>query len=191
MPKVSDEYLEERRAQIIHDARAVFAEHGFERATVTRLEDGTGLSRGAIFHHFPTKLDLFLAVAEEDSRRYARMLREEGIGATLHALFDPEDHVHTSLPDVVRLYGSDPEFRERWDARGAPLDEALHDTVVQAQEEGRVRTDLPTDALMRFLGIVADGAVLQRAFQGDLHRYAGALVQLAQDAITPPRGGST
>lgn len=191
MPKVTEEYLEERRAQIVRDARSVFAEHGFDRATVALLEDGTGLSRGAIFHHFPTKLDLFLAVAEEDSRRYAQMIREEGVAAIVRVILDPDERIHASLPEIMRLYNSDPEFRERWAARGEPIDDALHEVVDAGQADGTIRDDLPQDALLRFLGIVADGVALQRAFQEDLHRFSDALVRLTQDAIARGRGAGS
>ena len=49
--------------QILDGARRAFAEHGYEGATVAGLEREIGLSRGAIFSYFPTKLDLFVALA--------------------------------------------------------------------------------------------------------------------------------
>lgn len=188
MPKVTDEYLEDRRAQIVRDARRVFAEHGYDRATVTLLEQGTGLSRGAIFHHFPTKLDLFLAVAEEDSRRYAEIIREEGVAAVVKVILDPDERIHASLPEIMRLYNTDPGFRERWEARGGPIDEALSEVVRTGQRDGSIRDDLPEDVLLRFLGIVADGVALQRAFQADLHRFADGLLRLVEDAVEPREG---
>jgi AcrR family transcriptional regulator len=71
MPRVSQDYLEAQRTEILQGARRCFAGYGYEEATVVRLEEATGRSRGAIFHHFPTKLDLFLAVLERDAEREA------------------------------------------------------------------------------------------------------------------------
>ena len=48
MPKVTQEHLDARRAEILDGARRAFAEHGYEGATVARLEEATGLSRGAL-----------------------------------------------------------------------------------------------------------------------------------------------
>ncbi|MGB9377382.1 MAG: helix-turn-helix domain-containing protein, partial [Mycobacteriales bacterium] len=61
MPRVSQDHLDARRRQILDAARACFARHGYEGATVRRLEEEAGLSRGAIFHHFRDKDALFLA----------------------------------------------------------------------------------------------------------------------------------
>ena len=54
----------ENPADLNPAARGFFARFGYEGATVRRLEEATGLSRGAIFHHFRDKDSLFLAVAE-------------------------------------------------------------------------------------------------------------------------------
>ncbi|MGH3495310.1 MAG: helix-turn-helix domain-containing protein, partial [Sciscionella sp.] len=62
MPRVSQDHLDARRRQILDGSRACFARYGYEGATVRRLEDATGLSRGAIFHHFRDKESLFLAL---------------------------------------------------------------------------------------------------------------------------------
>ena len=67
MPIVSSSELTRRRQGIIDAARACFARYGFEGATVARLEEATGKTRGAIFHHFGDKETLFLAIASEDA----------------------------------------------------------------------------------------------------------------------------
>ena len=59
MPKVSEDHLTARRRQILDGARRCFAEYGYDKATVRRLEKAIGLSRGAIFHHFRDKDTLF------------------------------------------------------------------------------------------------------------------------------------
>ena len=76
MPKVREDHLAARRRQILDGARRCFAEYGYDGATVRRLEETTGLSRGAIFHHFKDKDALFLALAREDAERMADVARE-------------------------------------------------------------------------------------------------------------------
>ena len=72
MPKVSAEHKERRREQILDGARRCFARHGYEGATVARLEQEIGLSRGAIFNYFPSKDALFIELAIEMSKRRDR-----------------------------------------------------------------------------------------------------------------------
>lgn len=79
MPKVSEDHLAARRSQILDRARQCFAQYGYDGATVRRLEETTGLSRGAIFHHFKDKDGLFLALAHEDAKRMADVVAEGGL----------------------------------------------------------------------------------------------------------------
>ena len=83
---MSQEHLDARRAEILEGARRAFAQHGYDGATVARLEEEIGLSRGAIFHYFDGKLDLFVALANSDNARYQALLAEEGLEA-----LDPRD----------------------------------------------------------------------------------------------------
>ena len=76
MPKVTQEHLDARRAEILDGARRAFAEHGYDGATVARLEEATGLSRGAIFHYFENKNDLFVELAMEMNTRFGDILLE-------------------------------------------------------------------------------------------------------------------
>src|SRR5919112_6839453 len=97
MPKVSQDYLEAQRSEILEGARRCFAAHGYEEATVVRLEEATGRSRGAIFHHFPTKLDLFLAVLEHDAEREAARWETGSFADVLAGLAVGDPHRATAV----------------------------------------------------------------------------------------------
>src|SRR5687768_11589960 len=79
VPRVSQDQLDARRQEILAAARACFAQYGYEGATVRRLEEATGLSRGAIFHHFRDKESLFLAVAEDDAAEMTATVAKQGL----------------------------------------------------------------------------------------------------------------
>ena len=79
MPIVSESELARRRQEIIDAARVCFARYGFEGATVARLEQATGKTRGAIFHHFGDKESLFLAIVSEDAERQAEVCRSAAL----------------------------------------------------------------------------------------------------------------
>ena len=50
------------RAQLIASARSLFGSRGYDSTSTNDVLDAAGLSRGALYHHFGSKEDLFLAV---------------------------------------------------------------------------------------------------------------------------------
>ena len=86
MPRVTDDHLAARRRQILDGARRCFGQYGYESATVRRLEETIGLSRGAIFHHFKDKDTLFFELAREDAERMAEVAAREGLIQVMHDL---------------------------------------------------------------------------------------------------------
>jgi len=55
---------QERKAEIVTVAIRLAGEHGPDRVTTQQLADAIGISQPAIFRHFPTKADIWLAVGE-------------------------------------------------------------------------------------------------------------------------------
>ena len=71
------------RAQLVASARELFGTRGYEGASTTDVLHETGLSRGAMYHHFRSKEDLFLAVF---------LAVEADIGAVVqHAALEHQD----------------------------------------------------------------------------------------------------
>jgi AcrR family transcriptional regulator len=56
---------EATRGQLIAIATRMFAEHGYEDTSIETVLREAGVSRGSLYHHFPSKEALFEAVAEE------------------------------------------------------------------------------------------------------------------------------
>ena len=56
---------EATRGQLIAIATRMFAEHGYEDTSIEAVLREAGVSRGSLYHHFPSKEALFEAVAEE------------------------------------------------------------------------------------------------------------------------------
>ena len=57
---------EERRARtraaLLRAAASTFAERGYDGASIDAIAASVGLSKGAVYSHFPSKLDLYLEV---------------------------------------------------------------------------------------------------------------------------------
>ena len=62
MVKRTTEQAAETRAAIIAAARALFATAGYADASVAEIVERAGHSKGALFHHFEKKEDMFLEV---------------------------------------------------------------------------------------------------------------------------------
>jgi TetR/AcrR family transcriptional regulator, transcriptional repressor of aconitase len=168
MPRVSQDHLDARRRQILDGSRTCFARYGYEGATVRRLEEATGLSRGAIFHHFRDKESLFLALAEEDALRMAEVVAEQGLVQVMRDLLAPRsadpdgehpaDWLGTRL-EVSRRLRTDPDFRARWAERSEQLGAATRERLLRQRAAGKLRQDVEVEVLSAFLELVLEGLV--------------------------------
>jgi AcrR family transcriptional regulator len=171
MPRVSAAQLEARRQRILAGARACFARHGYEGATVKRLEEEIGLSRGAIFHHFRDKESLFLAVAEDDAMAMVDTVARDGLVQVMRDLLGrahaaDEDEVAGWLGtqlEVSRRLRTDPAFATRWAARAEAIAEATRERLRRQRESGSIRSDVDIAVLAQFLELAYDGMVLHLA----------------------------
>ncbi|AEV82793.1 TetR family transcriptional regulator [Actinoplanes sp. SE50] len=189
MPRVSQDQLDARRHEILTAARGCFARFGYEGATVRRLEEATGMSRGAIFHHFRDKESLFLAVAEDDAVTMAETVTRNGLVQVMRDLLD---RAGTSDGDTAGWLGTqlevshrlrtDPAFATRWAQRAAAIADATHERLQRQREAGVLRQDVPVEVLTQFLELAYDGLVLHLATgrpPGDLAR----VLDLVEDAV--------
>jgi AcrR family transcriptional regulator len=163
MPRVSTDQLAARRLRILDGARACFARYGYEGATVRRLEEATGLSRGAIFHHFRDKDALFLALAERDAQRMADLVAEQGLVQVMRELLaapeSPETAWTGTYLEIARRARTEPGFRERWAGHSGALTATVRSRLERQAAAGVLRDDVPVPVLARYLELVLDGLV--------------------------------
>lgn len=184
MPRVTDDHLAARRRQILDGARRCFAQYGYEKATVRRLEQTIGLSRGAIFHHFRDKDTLFFELAREDAERMADVAAREGLVQVMRdMLAAPEqfDWLATRL-EIARKLRNDSEFRRGWAERSKELAEATEQRLRMQKQAGRLRDDVPSAVLQTYLDLVLDGLVARLASGDDPERLA-AVLDLVEDSV--------
>ena len=113
MPKVSIEHKQRRREEILEGAQRAFARHGYEGATVTRLEEETGLSRGAIFSYFENKEALFIGVVGRSSERLVEIWLERGFRALLEAIVHEDPEWLSVQIEATRRVRTEERFREQ------------------------------------------------------------------------------
>jgi len=182
MPKVSEEHKTRRREEILEAAQRVFARHGFEGATVTRLEEETGLSRGAIFSYFENKDDLFVAVVARSSGRLTEIWLEHGFRALVEEIAHEDPDWLAVQLEAARRVRTDPHIRELV----AKLEEKAAETRPERLErlEPSVRADLPIEDVARFLALVANGLAFLRV-TGDPLPDLDVLTQLVESGAGP------
>src|SRR6476659_9391368 len=174
MPRVSEDHLAARRRQILDGARRCFAEYGYDKATVRRLEQTIGLSRGAIFHHFRDKDSLFFELAREDAERMADVATREGLIQVMREMLaapDQFDWLATRL-EIARKLRNDPVFHRGWTERSAELSAATMDPLAREEEAGRAGHDVPGEVLQNYLDLVLDGLVARLASGDDPQRLS-------------------
>ncbi|MBD0420133.1 TetR/AcrR family transcriptional regulator [Streptomyces sp. NPDC052309] len=64
---------EERREQLLSVGARLFSESPYDDVWIERVAEIAGVSRGLLYHYFPTKRDFFAAVVERESERMLRM----------------------------------------------------------------------------------------------------------------------
>src|SRR6266436_3018489 len=103
------EQSEATRAALVAAGRSLFAERGYAAVATEEIVRAAGVTRGALYHHFDGKEELFAAVYEQVE---ADLVAELGQMATEAA--DPLDALHLGAVE-----GDRPQVRRRADRGGA------------------------------------------------------------------------
>jgi AcrR family transcriptional regulator len=193
------------RTRILDAALACFTEFGYEQTTITRIREHSGVSNGALFHHFPTKeaiadelhvdaLASFQLGLWELLERRPRSIRAAVAGTISHQL-----HWIEANEDRARFLYRRGQLE--WNSpAGAQLEElnrslaaAYRDWMTPFLEAGQVRAT----SMLMLTAIVAGPAhaIAQRWLAGQLsaplHAYLDELVDAACAGLsgTPARAG--
>jgi AcrR family transcriptional regulator len=146
--------------QVVLDAAvAAFIEHGYDATSMGLLSSRLGLSKAAIYHHFPAKVELLRAALDEALGGLEGVLCEPGAttGSAEQRLgFVMSGAVHVliaRLPYVtllLRVRGNSEVERDAL-ARRRAFDHAVTALVVEARNEGSVRADIDPSVVTRLI----------------------------------------
>ncbi len=161
MPKVSEQHLEARREQILDGARRAFARHGYQGATVARLEQEIGLSRGAIFNYFPDKWTLFLALVRRDRHRFFEVLFAEGLDGLIRLLTAENPEWLGVYFELAHRLRTNPELmHDLQEATPQETQSQADELFARWQRDGAIRDDVPLEAVNQFVGVITNGLAL-------------------------------
>jgi TetR/AcrR family transcriptional regulator, transcriptional repressor of aconitase len=182
VPKISDERREARRQEILDAAQRCFAEHGYEGATVVRLEEATGLSRGAIFNYFASKQALFVALTAASSDRFVEIWLEHGFRALLEEIAHADPDWIAVQIEAARRIRTDPLFREQVELLVERNRERREERYARLRP--RVRDDIPLETVAEFLGFLANGFAFER-IAGNTGPDLDQLMELVETGVGP------
>lgn len=203
MPKVSEAYLDGRRAEILDAATECFSRNGFHRTTMQDVVTESRLSPGAIYNYFQSKEEIIEALADERharEREAIRNAREEKslAGATARlraAFFAPlrEPGRQRELRMGVQLWAEALRNPRILKIIRRGFDEPhrlLTKLIVEAQRRGEISKDLDAGAFARVMIAMFQGFVLQLAWdpRTPVGPYVDALLGMFR-ALVSARSG--
>ncbi|UAJ79293.1 TetR/AcrR family transcriptional regulator [Leifsonia sp. ZF2019] len=97
----------QRRAKIVADATALFAREGYGDTSLLDIAQRVGVSKSAIYHHFPAKDALLHEVLRERDRRIDGVVEASpalSAADTLRGLADGAARNETEQPGLIELY---------------------------------------------------------------------------------------
>jgi AcrR family transcriptional regulator len=195
----------EQQQAIRHAALAEFAAHGFHDASLNRVIEAAGISKGSMYYYFDGKEDLYAHVARTELDGLFARLGPFPVPDT-----DPDIFWSTLADYYLRLMtalSASPQLAaliRGWiAAAGTPalqqaqqeMEQAVLPWMSQAlaagQRAGAIRTDLPAALLIAVIfgmGQAMDTWLIsQQPDEHDLPRLIGALIDMIRGAVEPSR----
>lgn len=184
----------ETRDRIVRAAYRVFARRGYGQATLDDIALEAGTSKGALYHHFSSKEDIFRSLLDDHTVELDAMLEAVGAASSFREI------IEKSVAIWLAHCGSDPHFvplslelrvqatRDEWartlvrrfyeDLRGL-----IAGTVGIAQRHGIVRSDLDSGSAAVLLFGLIDTVAVQSAIDPEKvrrERVESALVDAVE-----------
>jgi TetR/AcrR family transcriptional regulator, transcriptional repressor of aconitase len=194
MPRVSQQYRDARRREILEAAGRRFAENGFHSTSMQDFFEASGLSAGLVYRYFRSKDELIATLAAEALEQLHASVEEaiaagerpgtEEVLARLLRTIDELDQRERIARVAVQVWGEalvNPAIGSAFTAEIARLLAALERLVRAAQADGQLDRDLDPVYAARVLYSILPGFLLQRALdpaldQAGYERAARALI---------------
>jgi AcrR family transcriptional regulator len=159
------------REKIIQAAIEFFAQQGFHGAKMADIAKAADLTGPGLLHHFPSKTHLLMEVLKErdriDSERMRANLEKNG-HHFLEAGIELVEHNET-VPGIVQLFTllvaesifAEHPAHEFFTQRYQREREHMAEAIMQAQQEGEIRSDIPAETLVVMIFAMMDGLQVQ------------------------------
>ena len=189
---------EETISQIMAAAIHLFSHSGYDAASVADICAKAGVSKGAFYHHFPSKQALFLAIVDQwlqgiDTRLFSSRGKNESVPQSITRMAKTLGFVFQEasgqLPMFMEFMVQASRDQAVWDATIAPYrryQQQFASLLEQGKTEGSIKPEVDIQAvswslLSLAIGILLQGIVDPKAADWDKVTKTG--VQLILDSI--------
>lgn len=174
--KVDPEAHAAKRQHILDSAAVLFAARGYERTTTSQLCAQAGISLGTLYHYFPGKKQLFLAVLTQDEQQTRSLLEElaedpdpmEALLRFVSHLAEPAAE-HPIVPQLVLeamlQAHRDPEVRKVLEDAESHETHGLRRLLQRAAGSGDVDPELDVEEAASWISSLISALYLQAATQ--------------------------
>jgi AcrR family transcriptional regulator len=164
---------EETRRGIMDAAVQLFSRTGYEAASVNDICGSAGVSKGAFYHHFPSKQQLFLAIIEDwlkavDAQLFSQTGDAGTVPQSLNRMAKMLGFVFEAasgqLPMFMEFLVQASRDQAVWDATIAPYRRyqgLFTDLIEKGQGEGSIRPEVNAQTTSWVLISLAVGILLQ------------------------------
>src|SRR5258708_19400890 len=175
MPKVSEEYRQARRADILAAARRCFIRQGFQETSMQDLLAEAGLSSGALYNYFASKEEIIVAIAEESISQVISLMRESAAspcrispGAALASILDFARtlHIDNGFGTITVLGWAEALRNPALAARLTALRSVVLAYIGELASDIRLPEGLSAESLAEVLTSIVPGYILQLAVLG-------------------------
>lgn len=185
------ERSESTRAEILKVARDLFASDGFNDTPLDLVAERAGVTKGALYHHFKNKRDLFQAVfeslEEELCTRVIIAAGEAGPDAIASMRAGVEEFMQTALDPAIRrivlIEGPTVLGWEKWKEIDERYGFALVKGSLEAAMAAGALEERPVDPLARLFLAALSEAALQAARADDVEAALGEMTATVMTII--------
>lgn len=189
------------RKDIIGVARRLFSEHGYHNTGIADIQQATGLTKGAFYHHFRSKEELALAILDVAQADYAKHLigpamARSSPGDRLEALLDGAVELN-SRPEwcncqmmvtlCAELTASNGRLREAVQEMQLGLFEVWRSQIAEARDAGQLDESIDPETAAQWVMSTMAGLLLARKL-GTARVAPEAIIQMMKHALLSKPG---
>jgi TetR/AcrR family transcriptional regulator, cholesterol catabolism regulator len=188
-----------RDGEVLAAAIQVMSEQGYASTSIQKVADRVGVLKGSLYHYFRSKEELLYRILEESYEQNDKIVQEvqaleldaaSELGEYLRRIsfwyLNNVNRANIFFTESRHLTGERLNDARR---RGREYERYFQSLVEQAQQDGRIRSDVECSLITRFLlSVVNNVRAWPSRLGGDIEQevIVDSLMDLVRSAVTAP-----